>query len=598
MFSKKIIVCVLFAIALAGCSRSPASYVTKGNKYAAQGKYEDALIQYRNALLKDPNYADAVYQSGLAELHQNKFVSAYGLLKRTVELKPEFKEASVQLGDLDWLITKAEKHPAPALYNDLAQISRKLLAGNPKDFDGVRFKAYLAIVDKRTDDALVLLQSANSIQPMNSEVIMPIAQLLIEKGDQAGAEKLLRQMLVEKPSYGSAYEVLYALYMREKRIPDAEAVLRLQVEKNPQHTGALLRLADFYAAQQNIAAMNATLQRLHDQRAVLGEARMALGDFYAVHKNPDESIRTFQQAIQEDPKNENAYRKKMVTVLISQGKRSQAEENLDQILKSDPKDAEARRLKAGFDLSTRQQQKVADAVNIYKDLSAAQPDDTDLRFYYARSLLASGNTKAARAQLSAAIQQNPTSIAPKLALASLSISQGLYTQAVDLANSVLEQNPTNESATLLHAVAVAGLGQRQNARADLSRLVRDHPDSEDAELQLALLDVADKRYAEATAIFSKYYHAGQTDQRPLEGLIRSDITQHQFDKALALLDDEVQKSPKSNSLRLMLALVAGNAGKFDIAEAQYRAIASQSDSSAIQVQWAELLKTKGTPRAP
>jgi tetratricopeptide (TPR) repeat protein len=80
----------------------------------------------------------------------------------------------------------------------------------------------------------------------------------------------------------------------------------------------------------------------------------------------------------------------------------------------------------------------------------------------------------------------------------------------------------------------------------------------------------------------------------LEGLIRSDVTQRQFDKALALLEIEVQKSPKSNNLRLMLASVAASAGKFDVAESQYQAMAAQSpNSSAIQLQWGELLHSKG-----
>jgi len=593
MFNKRIVTSVALVIALSGCNRSPASYVARGNKYVAQGKYDDAFIQYRNALKKDPNYADAIYRVALLELRQDRFALAYQSLKRAVELNPGFRLATIQFGDLSWMIYRGEKRPTPQLYNDLAQVSQRLLASNPKDFDGLRFKAYLAIVDKRVDDALALLRTANSIQPLYSEVVMPIAQLLIEKGELAEAESWLRQMMAKDPSYGSSYEVLYGLYMREKRVADAEAVLRLRVEKNPRHTGALLQLAEHYASQQNTAAMNTTLQRLRDQRAVLTGARMALGEFYALHRNPDESLRVFQQAIQEDPNNEMAYRKKMVTVLVAQGKRGLAETNLDLILKSNPNDVEARRLKAGFDLATRQQQKASEAANIYKELTSQRPNDPDLRFYYARSLLASGDARAARAQLSTAMQQNPNSIAPKLALAALSISEGQFTGAIDLTNGILEQNPTNETARLLHAVAMAGLGQRQSARGDLERLLREHPGSEDAELQLGLLDVAEKRYEEATKIFTKYYQPGQTDQRPLEGLIRSDVTQHQFDKALALLDQEVQKSPKSNSARLMLALVASSAGKFDVAEAQYRTMASQSDSSATQIQWAELLHAKG-----
>jgi tetratricopeptide (TPR) repeat protein len=593
MISKKMIVSVLLAIALAGCNRSPASYVAKGNKYAGEGKFQDAILQYRKAIEKDSKYADAYYRAGLAEIQLGDIRSAYGGMKRAADLVSGKSDAEVRVGDLAWWISNVDKRPSTMLYNDIDHVSKTLLAANPQDFDGIRFKAYIAVLDKRPDEAIQLLQKANSLHPLYPDVIMLLSRLLAEKGDLIQAETLLRAMVAHKPSYTPGYDALYVLCMQQKRFSDAELILRQRIDKNPRDTNALIQLADYYGGQQNMAGLNATLNRIRDQRSSLPGARMALAQFYAIHKDPGESVREFEQAIKEDPKNELEYRKRMVMVLIAQGKLDQAEANLDKVLKGKPNDPEARRIKAGFDLATRQQAKVSDAVNIYKDLAAQRPDDPDLRFYYARSLIASGDARSARTQLIAAIQRSPNSIAPKLALAGLSVNQAQYADAISLTTSILDQNPTNEIALLFRAVAQAGVGQRDSARGDLNRLLRDHPDSEEAELQLGLLDVGDKRYEEATKIFSKYYQPGQTDQRPLEGLIRSDVTQRQFEKALALLDAEIQKSPKSNSLRLMLALIATSAGKFDVAEAQYRLMASQSDSSAIQFQWAELLHTKG-----
>jgi len=593
MNSKKVVFAVLLAIAMTGCVRSAASYVTKGNKYFDQGKYDDALLQYRNAINKDPRYAEAYYRMALVELRQIHFQTAYGLLKRTTELNPGFRQAAIQFGDLGWFIYRQQSHPPTEIYSDLSQLSQRLLASNPKDFDGLRFKAFIAIADKRPDDALGLLKTADSMRPFDSDVVMPMAQVSIEKGNLAEGERLLRQMIDKQPSYGAAYETLHNLYMRENRVPEAEAVLRLRVEKNPTLTLATIQLADHYANQNNTAAMNATLQRLRDARASMSGARMGLGEFYTAHKYYDQALQQFQQAIQEDPGNEIAYRKKMVTVLISQGKRDQAESNLDEILKRVPTDPDALRVKASFDLMARQQGRISDAVNIYKGLTAQRPNDGDLRFYYARALFASGDTRAARSELSAAIQRNPTSITPKLALAALSLNEGQYTDALRLSTDVLDQIPRNETARLLRAGAEAGLGQRQSAHADLATVLRDHPGDEDAELQLGLLDIAEKRYADATAIFTKYYRSGQTDLRPLEGLIRGDLSQRKFDPALSLLDEEVKKSPKSSALRLMFAESAIRAGKLDVAEAQYQALAAQGqDSGAVELEWGKLMQAK------
>jgi tetratricopeptide (TPR) repeat protein len=592
MLSKRLVLAVVTAVTLIGCGRSPASYVSRGNKAFAQGKYDAAELEYRNAIRKNSLYADAYYRLALAELRLTRFQSAFDLLEHSTELNPRFREASIQLGDLAWFIYKS--HPLPRMYNDLSRASQRLLAANPKDFDGLRFKGYIAIADKRADAALSVLQAANAIRPLDPDVTTPMAELLVQRGQPADAEKLLRQLIEHKPAYVEAYDLLYDLCMNQKRVQDAEAVLRLRVEKNPQDPFAIIRLADFYASQQNTPAVNATLQRLLEARATIPGARAGVGDFYTAHKQYDEAIRQYQLAIQEDPKNEIAYRKKMERALVAHGKSEEAAAEVDKILKRDPKDAEAQLLHANFDLKTGQKEKIVDAVNIFKDLAAERPNDSSVRFYYARALLAEGDRQAARAQLNAAIQERPGSIAPKLDLADLALKEQKDAEALKLAADVLAQDPNNLRAKLLRATAEEGLGQGQNARAELNRVLQAQPDNEDAQLQIALLDLAEKRYQVAAPVFAKYYHPGQKDLRPLEGLVRCDVDQGQFDKALPLLDEEVKRSPRSAPVRFMLATTAVRARKLDLAAAQYEALAAQGeDSSSVELPWGEVLEISG-----
>jgi tetratricopeptide (TPR) repeat protein len=591
--NKSVVLTLLAALVLVGCNRTPAAYVVAGDKYLAQQKYDDAILQYRKAVQKDPNYADAFYRLSRVEMREGRLAAAHELLKRAVELAPERKQLSIEFGDLIWYIYNADNRPAPSLYMELSHVSQKLLEGNPQDFDGLRFKAYLATFDKHVDDAVALLEQANSLRPAYPDVTMPLARLLSEKGQNAHAEELIQRTLRQNPSYGSGYSALYVLYMREHRTADAEAILRQRVENKPRDAQGLIELAEHYVNQNNAAAMNAALQRLRDHRSEFPGARMALGDFYALHKNSEQSLKEFQQAIQEDPKNEIAYRKKMVTVLMAQGQSDQARTALDQILKRAPKDEEALRLKAGFDLKSQEQPKIDEAVSIYRELSKGRPNDSDLRFYYGRALLASGKTQAALGELTAAVQRAPSNPAPKLALADLLVNQGLYAKGLQVTSDILDQDPLNENARLLRAMALGALGERQQARDELSRLIHDRPGNSGAELQLGLLDIVEKRYPEAKAIFAKHYHPGQPDLRPIEGLVRTEVVQGNFDRALALLQQELQRSPKSNLLRLTTASVAASAGRLDLAAEQYQTLAaSLPDSSSIQIQWAETLHAK------
>lgn len=48
---------VLAMLSLAACSRSPNSYLASGDKYSKAGKYNEAVIQYRNAIQIKPKLA-------------------------------------------------------------------------------------------------------------------------------------------------------------------------------------------------------------------------------------------------------------------------------------------------------------------------------------------------------------------------------------------------------------------------------------------------------------------------------------------------------------------------------------------------------------
>lgn len=587
---------MVVAIALTGCGRDPAAYVARGNRYLAEKKYDDAMLQYRKAAQLDRKNGEAYYGMGLVDVQQGDITQGYEFLTLATQFSPQRREATVTLGDLTWSIYTADDRPAPKLYNDLSKISEKLLASNSRDFDGLRFKADIAVADKRIDDAIALFQEASSIRHLDPGVVMPLAQLLVQKGELGAAEKLLRQMLSEKPMYGPAYSALYAIYMRDRRVVEAEAVLHQRIEKIPGETAPVIQLAEHYSSQGNAAAMNGVLRGLIDQRSQFPGARAALGDFYAHHKQPDEALRQFQQAIQEDPKGEVEYRKKMASVLFSQGKRQDLERCLDEILKKDPKNFEARRLQASLRLSTRKPEDIAAALATYLDLIAIRPNDPQLHFDYAMALLAGGDSKTARSELILAIQRQPAAVAPRLALAELGFREKRYSETIELTNEVLAHDSQQNLATLLHAMAMSGLGLYGDARGELTRLVHEQPGNPGPELELGMLDIVQKRYSEANTIFNKYYLSNQADPktRGIEGMVRSDVAQGQSEKALTLLNEEVRKSPNSTPLRSLLATVATGAGKYDIAIAQYEALASHApNSSELQIRWADLLHEKG-----
>src|ERR1700674_5999872 len=104
--SARLLLCLLALLLLpsTGCFRSPKvrmqKYYDSGLKYAQKGKYQEAAIQFQNALQIDKNFADAHYQLARCFLQQGLWPNAYRELQITLDLAPQNWHAQLDLGNL------------------------------------------------------------------------------------------------------------------------------------------------------------------------------------------------------------------------------------------------------------------------------------------------------------------------------------------------------------------------------------------------------------------------------------------------------------------------------------------------------------------
>jgi len=98
------------AVFLTGCSRDPnvrkQKYYESGQRYAAKGKFREAVIEYRNATEVDPTFAAAHFQLGETYLKLQDWQRAYAELSRTLELQADNYKAHVDIANL--LISSGE----------------------------------------------------------------------------------------------------------------------------------------------------------------------------------------------------------------------------------------------------------------------------------------------------------------------------------------------------------------------------------------------------------------------------------------------------------------------------------------------------------
>jgi Tfp pilus assembly protein PilF len=78
----------LIAVVLSGCSRDPnvrkQKYFESGQRYYAEGKYREAVIQFLNATQVDSTFAAAHYQLAQSYLKLQDWQHAYLEVMRTL----------------------------------------------------------------------------------------------------------------------------------------------------------------------------------------------------------------------------------------------------------------------------------------------------------------------------------------------------------------------------------------------------------------------------------------------------------------------------------------------------------------------------------
>ena len=576
---RTIVFTATLCLLLTGCSRSPTYYVDKGNSLSQSGKLEDASLQYRKALQKDPNFGEAYYRLGLLNIRQKNIQGAYESLTRAVQLMPTREDAKVQLADIclqEYLFDRR----LTALYGQVVKISDELLAKDANSFHGLRLKGSVALADKRPGEAVQYLQKANQVKPMDPEVVVTLTRALFLDNQVPAGEQLAQRLIRENKSVGPIYDVLYQHYSQTNRPADAEGILKTKVQNNPQQAGYLLQLADHYARANRPKEVADTLQQLLDRPKDFPEAHLLVGDFYARSGKWQQAVAQFQEGARANSKDALRYQKRILSAMLAQGKKAEASQTVEQILKAYPNDGDGRAIRATLWLESGKAENIGPALAEFQALVKDRPENAALRFNLGRAFIATGATDKGRVELLEAIRLKRDYLPPRFVLAVMALRQQRPRETLRYANEILFFDANNAQGRLLRAIGLSGTGKYAEARALLLPLEQAFPQSQQIKVQLGVVALGLKNYKEAEEIFAKVRQSGPDDLESATGLVETFSAENHYDKALQLLQEARKKSPDSVALGTLLASTAIRAGNYDLAVSEYQQLLSKNPKSA------------------
>jgi tetratricopeptide (TPR) repeat protein len=574
-------VLILLALASAACLRRPEYYVKRGNQFAAQGKYNEAELNYRNAIQKNANFGEAFYQLALTELNEGKVIDAYRNLARAVQLMPQRDDVKAKMADLSLSIALSDRRRPKGPWDEAAKLADGLLAKDPKSFDGLRLKGHMAAAGQKLKDAEQFYYRALAIKPMNPEVTLGLAQVLFEDAQSKQAEELAMGLIAKNKTYTPIYDLLIQRRLAAKDLAGTEQILKTKRANNPSDTATVLEIARFYAGSNREADMKAVLQQMLDDHKSFPQAPLLVGDFYARLRRLDDARKQYDAGVQANSAKNNTaqrvvYLKRIANLALVQGKRDDAAKVVDEVLKAQPDDLSASMVKASLLITNRTPADADKAVAILRPLVAKNGNNANLHYTLGRALGTKGDLDAARPEFLAAIQKNANFIEPRLALAEMAQLKGDFKTALRYTNEILAINPNLSRVRVLHAVSLIYSGNAVDGRRELTTLERANPQDRELQLQMGVLELHDKHFKEAEEYFRKLSANSNNDVRPLSGLTQTLASEGQLDKAVALLQEETKKAPNNNQVRYLYAVTAAMAGRYDVALAEFQHLVAVS----------------------
>jgi tetratricopeptide (TPR) repeat protein len=143
MFACWIVVAVFFG----SCDRSPeaklAKHVKRGDAYAKEEKFKEAVIEYKNAVKAVPKDPAAHWKLAKASIEAKDIRTGFAEMQKTVELDPNNFEALGKLGEIYVMAGKKE---------EATQIADNLVKSRPNDPQGYILQSGLAVRAGKVDE--------------------------------------------------------------------------------------------------------------------------------------------------------------------------------------------------------------------------------------------------------------------------------------------------------------------------------------------------------------------------------------------------------------------------------------------------------------
>ena len=571
------------AFAAAGDSPQSEAFFEDARKYLEKGDTNAAIIQLKNALQQDPNNVGARRMLGEIYLSAGNGPYAEKELKAVIRRQADDRKVRFMLAEA-YLMQGKFKAVLKEIVDDSSdtgiRVQTLLIRGraylglrrtdeSENTFkeaerlrpESVRAKVGLArglILRRQIDKAEVKVDAALAIKPDDVDAVVLKAELRRLNRDLETALGHFDKAISLKANYLPARLGRAAALIDLNRQDDAMADIDAVYARFPRHPLAsylsalvLAKKKDFVGAQEALQRGGRMLDNHLPSLFLSGAINYALNQL-------EQAVRNLTRYVKLVPGNLRAV-KLLAAALIRDNDPRKAIELLEPLVDKGVKDAQILTMAGGAYMRLG---KIDKGTVMFEKAAEIAPNVAAIRTRLALGRLFSGQSEQAIGDLEAAIDLDPGARRASILLALVQLRNGKFDAALKSARALRAKMPGNPMPDNLIGAAHLGSGAVEKAREAFGRALKSNPDFHSARMNLAQLDLREKKTESAVAHFKLIL---QNDPKHINAMLAlATIAEREKrpQDAIALLKKASDANPASVLPRLRLIQHHGRARAF------------------------------------
>jgi tetratricopeptide (TPR) repeat protein len=571
------------ALLLGACTtpeKAKAQHVARGQALLKDKKFQEASLEFRNALQIDDRLAEAHW--GLANAYEGlqRYQEAFEEMRQVVELDPNNLDVRVKLGNYYLMGSKQ----SPAAITEAERLAKEVLQKNPAHIEGHILMGSVLFAQDHKPEAFAELNRAIEIDPQRVESYLSLARFYALTKDLATAEATFQRAISVNGASALAHYEYGKFLVQSSRLDMAEAEFLKAVQVDGANREARFVLASFYLVNKRFDKAEDAYKALAELDKDKPEGRSVLADFYSAVGRLDEAVAIYKEVVAKSPDyTQGHYR--LAEILMMRGDIAGAKNEIDGILKNDAKDRQAIILRARIEMKSGEPSDLKVAIEDLREVLRQEPNSRAGLYFMAEANFRLGQIDQARAFAGDLERNYPDYLPAKLMQVQINLASGDAKAALQLASQLQDRlakaAPDRDTSpqmladiranTLIaHGSAALQLRDTKTARSDFLAAHDAAPGSADIYVKLASVALAENKVDEAITFYNNALAIDGANFNSLRGLIGIYASQSRLDQAHARVDQAINSQPNNASLHFLKGQVYGFERNAQGAESEFR----------------------------